>query len=75
MNLQLTQEEPNLLVQIQWTRPAHTYGQLLSYRLRYGRTDGAHLEELEINPLDHTTSVRNLGKKRSTEIYVFKKTW
>ncbi|XP_054706437.1 tyrosine-protein phosphatase Lar-like isoform X2 [Uloborus diversus] len=62
MSVQLMQEEPLLIVQVQWSRPVHIYGQLLSYRLRYGRTDGAHLEELEINPLDHHTTVRNLDR-------------
>ncbi|XP_067118377.1 tyrosine-protein phosphatase Lar-like isoform X6 [Centruroides vittatus] len=61
-SIQLMQEEPHLQVQIQWTRPIHIYGQLLSYRLSYGRTDGIHMEELEINPLDHTTIVQNLDR-------------
>ncbi|KAG8191089.1 hypothetical protein JTE90_008401 [Oedothorax gibbosus] len=62
MTLQLTSDEPHLVVHVQWSRPAHIYGQLLSYRLRYGRTDGTHLEELDINPLDDHTSVRNLDR-------------
>ncbi|XP_035214536.1 tyrosine-protein phosphatase Lar-like [Stegodyphus dumicola] len=62
MSIKLMQEEPQLIVQIHWSRPVHTYGQLLSYRLRYGRTDGGHREETEINPLDDHTTVRNLDR-------------
>ncbi|CAL1265790.1 unnamed protein product [Larinioides sclopetarius] len=62
MTLQLTHEEPTPVVQVQWSRPAHIYGQLLSYRLRYGRVDGTDLEVMDINPLDHHTSVRNLDR-------------
>ncbi|XP_055931729.1 tyrosine-protein phosphatase Lar-like isoform X6 [Argiope bruennichi] len=62
MTLQLTQEEPTPVVQVQWSRPAHIYGQLLSYRLRYGKVNGTDLEVMDINPLDHHTSVRNLDR-------------
>ncbi|UYV73143.1 PTPRD [Cordylochernes scorpioides] len=54
MKVQLTGEEPQVTVNIAWSRPSHTYGQLLSYRLRYGRVvaggEEANLQEVEINP-------------------------
>ncbi|UYV65210.1 PTPRD [Cordylochernes scorpioides] len=59
LRVHLLTSEAEPAVQVEWTRPAHTYGQLLSYRLRYGRLDQA-LEETEINPLDHQTAVRGL---------------
>ncbi|GIX90947.1 tyrosine-protein phosphatase Lar [Caerostris darwini] len=61
MTLQLTQEEP-LVVQVQWSRPIHIYGQLLSYRLKYGRIGTSDLEVMDINPLDQQTLVRNLDR-------------
>ncbi|GFU37481.1 tyrosine-protein phosphatase Lar [Nephila pilipes] len=62
LTLQLTHEEPTPVVQVQWSRPIHIYGQLLSYRLKYGRTDGTDLEVMDINPLDDHTTVRNLDR-------------
>ncbi|UYV73146.1 PTPRD [Cordylochernes scorpioides] len=66
MKVQLTGEEPQVTVNIAWSRPSHTYGQLLSYRLRYGRVvaggEEANLQEVEINPLDHHTTIPNLDR-------------
>ncbi|XP_071033354.1 tyrosine-protein phosphatase Lar isoform X4 [Parasteatoda tepidariorum] len=62
LTLQLMKEDPQPVVQVQWSRPAHTYGQLLGYKLKYGRTDGKHYEEMDINPLEDHTSVSNLDR-------------
>ncbi|GFQ81296.1 tyrosine-protein phosphatase Lar [Trichonephila clavata] len=62
ITLQLTHEEPTPVVRVKWSRPAHIYGQLLSYRLKYGRIDTTDLEVKDINPLDDHTTVENLDR-------------
>lgn len=62
LTAQLIQEEPTLVAQVQWSRPTHIYGQLMSYKLRFGRSDSQQMEEREINPLDQVHQIPNLGK-------------
>ncbi|XP_049275010.1 receptor-type tyrosine-protein phosphatase delta isoform X2 [Rhipicephalus sanguineus] len=56
-----TEDQP-LRVELHWSRPNHTYGELLQYRLRYGRMDGGALEEREIEPMDQHITVDNLAR-------------
>ncbi|XP_075528367.1 tyrosine-protein phosphatase Lar isoform X4 [Dermacentor variabilis] len=55
-------EDQRLRVELHWSRPNHTYGELLQYRLRYGRMDGGALEEREIEPMDQHITVENLAR-------------
>lgn len=54
--------EDSLRVELHWSRPNHTYGELLQYRLRYGRMDGGALEEREIGPMDQHFTIENLAR-------------
>uniref|UniRef100_A0A131YFQ3 protein-tyrosine-phosphatase n=1 Tax=Rhipicephalus appendiculatus TaxID=34631 RepID=A0A131YFQ3_RHIAP len=56
-----TEDQP-LRVELHWSRPNHTYGELLQYRLRYGRMDGGALEEREIEPMDQHITVDSLAR-------------
>ncbi|KAF8786936.1 Receptor-type tyrosine-protein phosphatase like protein [Argiope bruennichi] len=62
LTAQLIQEEPNLVAQIQWSRPTNIYGQLVNYKLRYGRADTQQMEERTINPLDQVHQIPNLDR-------------
>ncbi|XP_077498926.1 tyrosine-protein phosphatase Lar isoform X3 [Amblyomma americanum] len=55
-------EDQRLRVELHWSRPNHTYGELLQYRLRYGRMDGGALEEREIGPMDQHITVESLAR-------------
>ena len=39
VNLKIVKEEPTVSVDVAWSRPTQTYGELLGYRLRYGPKD------------------------------------
>ena len=39
VNLKIVKEEPTVSVDVAWSRPTQTYGDLLGYRLRYGPKD------------------------------------
>lgn len=62
ITVQLMQDDPSVIVQVQWSRPSHVYGPLLMYRLRYGRTDRDDREETEINPLDQHATIPDLDR-------------
>lgn len=55
-------DEPQTAVEIQWSRPNHTYGQLLNYRLRYGRVDSSFREEVEIDTDEHRRAIKDLDR-------------
>ncbi|XP_063535444.1 tyrosine-protein phosphatase Lar isoform X2 [Cydia strobilella] len=44
VNLKVLEREPIVSIELEWTKPTHTYGDLLGYRLRYGIKD-QNLEE------------------------------
>lgn len=35
----IVEQEPTVTVELEWTRPSQTYGELKGYRLRYGVKD------------------------------------
>ncbi|XP_055940735.1 tyrosine-protein phosphatase Lar-like isoform X5 [Argiope bruennichi] len=70
LTAQLIQEEPNLVAQIQWSRPTNIYGQLVNYKLRYGRADTQQMEERTINPLDQVHQIPNLDRGARYEFYL-----
>ncbi|XP_046401143.1 tyrosine-protein phosphatase Lar isoform X4 [Ischnura elegans] len=39
LNVKILEREPSVSVELEWTRPTQTYGELLGYRLRYGVRD------------------------------------
>ena len=39
VNLKIVKEEPTVSVEVVWSRPTQTYGELKGYRLRYGAKD------------------------------------
>ncbi|KAG8188904.1 hypothetical protein JTE90_014959 [Oedothorax gibbosus] len=69
LSAQLIQDEPSLVAQLQWSRPTNIYGQLVSYKLRYGRHD-ASMEENTINPLDQVYQIPNLDRGARYEFYL-----
>lgn len=68
LSVQITHDEPNLVVQVRWSRPLHVYGSLLSYRIRYGRVDGGHSESIEVNPPDDHITLEDLDRGARYEI-------
>ena len=44
INLKIVKEEPTVSVQVSWSRPTQTYGELKGYRLRYGPKDSEMTE-------------------------------
>ncbi|XP_050443629.1 tyrosine-protein phosphatase Lar isoform X3 [Adelges cooleyi] len=36
VNLKILEREPKVNIELEWTRPTNTYGELLGYKLRYG---------------------------------------
>ncbi|KAG8238324.1 hypothetical protein J437_LFUL006847 [Ladona fulva] len=39
LNVKILEREPSVSVELEWSRPTQTYGELLGYRLRYGVRD------------------------------------
>ncbi|XP_025017927.1 tyrosine-protein phosphatase Lar isoform X2 [Tetranychus urticae] len=60
--IRLMSDEPQMTIEVQWTRPKHTYGALLGYRLKYGRATDTNLEELEINPQEQSKIIKDLDR-------------
>lgn len=60
--IRLLQDEPLMSVEVQWTRPNHTYGNLLGYKLRYGRVDAPYKEEIEIGPSEQRKIIKDLDR-------------
>ncbi|XP_046660338.1 tyrosine-protein phosphatase Lar isoform X5 [Homalodisca vitripennis] len=46
VNLKILEREPEVSIELEWTRPTMTYGELLGYRLRYGVKENPLKEEL-----------------------------
>jgi len=36
MSCRVLEREPKVNIELEWTRPTNTYGELLGYKLRYG---------------------------------------
>ncbi|XP_063702711.1 tyrosine-protein phosphatase Lar isoform X2 [Culicoides brevitarsis] len=53
VNLKMNQQEPRVVVELEWEKPSKTYGELRGYRLRYGPRENALVEEMLPG---HTTS-------------------
>ncbi len=45
IDLKLVKKEPDITMDIEWTRPVETYGELKGYRVRYGHR-GQKLTEI-----------------------------
>lgn len=60
--IRLLHDEPQMSVEVQWSRPNHTYGQLMDYKLKYGRTDGTHRDEIEIPSSDQHKIIKELDR-------------
>ncbi len=60
--IRLLQDEPQMSVEVRWSLPNHTYGQLLNYKLRYGRFDSTHRDEIEIEPQEQHRVIRDLDR-------------
>ena len=46
ISISLIKDEPQMSVRVLWNKPNHTYGQLLEYKLRYGRIDNTIRDEI-----------------------------
>lgn len=60
--IRLMSDEPQMTIEVQWTRPKHTYGALLGYRLKYGRAIDTNLDEIEINPQEQSKIIKDLDR-------------
>lgn len=60
--VRLINVEPQMSVEVQWSRPDRTFGNLDSYRLRYGRIDDTHREEIEINAHESSYTIKDLDR-------------
>lgn len=49
-------------VEISWSRPNNSFGQLTEYRLRYSRKDNPHYKELQIDPTESSKLIQDLQK-------------
>ncbi|KAK7792967.1 hypothetical protein R5R35_007615 [Gryllus longicercus] len=45
VTLKILEREPTVTIELEWSRPTQTYGELLGYRLRYGIKDQQPLKE------------------------------
>jgi netrin-G3 ligand len=68
--IRLLQDEPQMSVEVHWSRPNHTYGQLLNFKLRYGRFDSTHREEIEIEPQEQHRVIRDLDRGSKYEFRI-----
>ncbi|XP_072449919.1 receptor-type tyrosine-protein phosphatase delta-like [Chiloscyllium punctatum] len=66
LSARLTQEDT---VVIQWQPPSATFGQLLGYRLQFGRTDAPPLSTLEFSDREHQYVAHSMHKGA---MYVFR---
>ncbi|XP_054161906.1 tyrosine-protein phosphatase Lar-like isoform X2 [Oppia nitens] len=60
--IRLLQDEPQMSVEVQWSRPNHTYGQLMKYKLKYGRMDSNNREEMEIESQEQHRIIKDLDR-------------
>ena len=60
--IRLLQDEPQMSVEVHWSRPNHTYGQLIRYKLKYGRIDSNNREEMEIEAQEQHKIIRDLDR-------------
>lgn len=68
--LRLLQDEPLMSVEVQWSKPNVTYGNLEGYRIKYGKTDVAHRDEVEIAPTETMRIIKDLDRGARFEFRV-----
>jgi len=56
------EREPKVNIELEWTRPTNTYGELLGYKLRYGIRGQ---EMFEIMMTENKRRIPDLGKSRT----------
>lgn len=59
MFFRVLEREPKVNIELEWTRPTNTYGELLGYKLRYGIRE---LEMFEIIMTENKRRINDLGK-------------
>lgn len=65
VNLKVLERDPSVSIELEWERPAQTYGELRGYRLRYGVKDHKLYEEAI--PGAHTNTKRIKDLERGIE--------
>lgn len=68
--LRLVQDEPLMSVEVQWSKPNQTYGNLEGYRLRFGRTDTQHRDEMDVPPTETMKIIKDLDRGARFEFRV-----
>lgn len=58
----MTEKEPTVSIELEWTKPSQTYGELIGYKLRYGIKDQPLKEELIKGSSKMSRSFIDLGK-------------
>jgi len=56
-------EEPGMTVQLHWSKPSQTYGELVGYRIIYGAKELNSSHEISKSASEHSHKFTDLGKK------------
>lgn len=64
MTCRVLEREPKVNIELEWTRPTNTYGELLGYKLRYG-IRGQEMFEIMMTE----------NKRRITDLGIYPITW
>lgn len=65
VNLKVLERDPTVSIELEWSRPAQTYGELRGYRVRWGVKDHHKLHEEVLGP--HVTTKRIKELERGIE--------
>lgn len=60
-SVRVVSDDPQMVIEVQWSRPNHTYGSLIGYRLRIGKPGDAYREEI-IGPQDQSKIIKDLDR-------------
>ncbi|XP_066151280.1 tyrosine-protein phosphatase Lar isoform X3 [Euwallacea fornicatus] len=61
LTLKMIEREPTVTIELEWSRPTQTYGELKAYRLRYGVKDQL-LKDVHIKSVTHNYRINDLER-------------
>ncbi|XP_066254214.1 tyrosine-protein phosphatase Lar isoform X6 [Euwallacea similis] len=61
LTLKMIEREPTVTIELEWSRPTQTYGELKAYRLRYGVKDQL-LKDIHIKSITHNYRINDLER-------------
>ncbi|XP_074601531.1 tyrosine-protein phosphatase Lar isoform X2 [Brevipalpus obovatus] len=62
VSVRVVAEDPQLTIEISWSRPNRTYGSLQEYRLQYGKAGTSQFQEISLPPLENNKAIKTLDK-------------